>query len=111
MLKPALMWHSARARKHYPCSRSLRERPAQVSFEPAGTGVSFTATDGRGRIVLEEELQEKARLEQKLELCAQMATSIVKRTIHGRGLALTFFSMKGNAWRRLSRMIPQYQRV
>lgn len=40
-----------------------------------------------------------------------MATSIVKRTIHGRGLALTFFSMKGNAGRRLGRMIPQYQSV
>lgn len=56
MLKPILMWHSARAKKHYPCSRTLRERPAEVSFEPAGTVVSFTATDGRGRIVLEEEL-------------------------------------------------------
>lgn len=83
----------------------------KVPFEPAGTAASFTATDGRGRRVLEEELQEKARLEQKLELFAQMDTSIVERTIHGRGLALTFFSMKGNAWRRLGRMIPQYQRA
>lgn len=89
----------------------MKGRPAEVSFEPAGTVVSFSATDGRGRIVLEEELWEKARLEQKFGLFAQMATSIVKRTIHGRGLALTFFSMKGNAWRRLGRMIPQYQRV
>ena len=40
-----------------------------------------------------------------------MATSILKRTIHGRGLAVTFSSMKGNAWRRLVRMFPQYQIV
>lgn len=58
-----------------------------------------------------ESLRKNSRKSQagaEVRVFAQMATSIVKRTIHGRGLALTFFSMKGNAWRRLGRMIPQY---